>query len=207
MKHLLIALFLLYCSSFIASGADAKAPKWMSEVTDPVLKAKMIAQNIAATSGAAEAAGHGFVGENLAAMIRAVVEGKTIMDGPFKGATFRSSGVSEQDQARAAKYLELKSGVLSYKDDSVASILVRDPKIDARAIAVMSAVAHAAGHDFSTQSLKEIVRAIVEGVAMNEGLSKGLTFQIPGLSEKDQAKVAKYLRLSDGCLVYTEGED
>jgi prepilin-type N-terminal cleavage/methylation domain-containing protein len=73
------------------------------------------AQELAFVCGNAHAAGFDFVTDtSVEGTVKKIVQGGTPTDGAFAGKSFGLSGLSEQDQAAASKFLEIKDGTLSY---------------------------------------------------------------------------------------------
>lgn len=65
-------------------------------------------------------------------------------------------------------------------------------------------MAQAAQLDFvQDNSVLDTVRALVRGGMSARGAMRGRVFVVPGLSEEDMKGAAKYLRVSDGQLLYT----
>lgn len=68
-------------------------------------------------------------------------------------------------------------------------------------------MARAAGLDFvQGEDVLDTVRDIVRGGMPSRGAMKGRLFVVPGLSEEDIKGAAKYLRIVDGELRYTNSE-
>ena len=71
------------------------------------------AQELAFVCGNAHAAGYDFVTDtSVESTVKRIVEGGTPSDGAFAGKLFGLSGLNDQDQAAASKYLEIKDGIL-----------------------------------------------------------------------------------------------
>lgn len=69
------------------------------------------------------------------------------------------------------------------------------------------AVAQAAGVNFvQDDSVLDTVRAIVRGGMSVNGAMRGRVFVVPGLSEEDIQGASKYLRVSDGQLMYSAAD-
>lgn len=83
---------------------------------------------------------------------------------------------------------------------------VRDRR-NAQELAATSMVAQAAGVNFvQDESVLETVRAIVRGGISVRGALKGKVFVVPGLSEEDIQGAAKYLRIQNGELRYSNSK-
>lgn len=66
------------------------------------------------------------------------------------------------------------------------------------------AVAQAAGVNFvQDDSVLDTVRSIVRGGMSMNGAMRGRMFVVPGLSEEDMQGASKYLRVTDGQLMYS----
>ena len=78
---------------------------------------------------------------------------------------------------------------------------------NAQELSATSMTAQAAGLNFIQEdSVLDTVRAIVRGGMPVGGAFKGRVFVVPGLSEEDIQGAAKYLRIQNGELQYTNSE-
>lgn len=78
------------------------------------------AQELSSTSMMAQAAGLNFVqGDDVVETLRALVRGDMPVQGPLKGRLFMVPGLSEEDLARAAKFLTIQNGQLQYTNRDV----------------------------------------------------------------------------------------
>lgn len=75
------------------------------------------AQELSSTSMMAQAAGLNFVqGDDVVETLRALARGDAPAKGPLKGRLFMVPGLSEEDLARAAKFLTIRDGQLQYSN-------------------------------------------------------------------------------------------
>lgn len=78
------------------------------------------AQELSSTSMMAQAAGLNFVqGDDVVEILRALARGDMPSQGPMRGRLFMVPGLSEEDLARAAKFLTIRDGQLMYSNREV----------------------------------------------------------------------------------------
>lgn len=78
---------------------------------------------------------------------------------------------------------------------------------NAQELSSTSMMAQAAGLNFiQEENVEDTVRAIVRGGMSVGGAFKGRVFVVPGLSEEDIQGAARYLRIQNGELQYTNSE-
>ncbi len=80
-------------------------------------KAQRNAQNLSSVCSAAQAAGLDFVSTDLVTTVNAVVLGSTVTGGAFDGEYFGVPNMNVDERTAAAQYLDINSGILSYKPD------------------------------------------------------------------------------------------
>ncbi|MFN0077455.1 MAG: type II secretion system protein [Prosthecobacter sp.] len=87
------------------------------------------------------------------------------------------------------------------------SVYAARDRRNAQELSSTSIMAQAAGLNFvQGEDVFDTVRAIVRGGMPVRGALKGKVFVVPGLSEEDIQGAAKYLRIQNGELLYTNSE-
>ena len=79
------------------------------------------AQQLSSVCNAAQAAGHDFVGADLATTVTAIIAGATINDStsPFNGSYFGVPNLTGQEITDAEQYLKISDGMLVYSFDKI----------------------------------------------------------------------------------------
>jgi prepilin-type N-terminal cleavage/methylation domain-containing protein len=123
------------------------------------------------------------------------------------GSSQRRSGFSLFEVLMCLAVLGIMLGIsVPMLNQSDALYAARDRR-NAQELSSTSMMAQAAGLNFvEGESVIDAVRAIVRGGMTAHGAMKGRVFVVPGLSEEDIQGAAKYLRIQNGELQYTNSE-